>query len=152
MSRTLKERPRESLGVVPAISSYSAASNSRKWRGWKNLGRRYCLMLMRRKNGKGNKIPAIGIHVTPKHTRKYTSWKSVNIAMDLNGTNSTNEAWTPSNTLPKVLHRQYGKLNLYELIFNTICHVDRLASSSAFTLKQWISFLKCFESVIEMFS
>ena len=49
-------------------------------------------MLMRRKNGKGNNIPAIGIHVTPKHNRKYTNWKSVNIAMYLYGTNSTNEA------------------------------------------------------------
>lgn len=49
-------------------------------------------MLMRRKNGKGNSIPAIGIHVTPKHTRKYTNWNMVNIAMYLNGTDSTNEA------------------------------------------------------------
>lgn len=49
-------------------------------------------MLTRRKNGNGNKIPAIGIHVTPKQTRKYTIWKSVNVAMHLNGTDSTNEA------------------------------------------------------------
>lgn len=47
---------------------------------------------MRRKNGKGNKIPAIGIHVIPKQTRKYTNWKIVNMAMYLNGTDSTKEA------------------------------------------------------------
>lgn len=47
---------------------------------------------MRRKNGKGNKMPATGIHVTPKQTKKYTSWKSVNMAMYLNGTDSTKEA------------------------------------------------------------
>lgn len=49
-------------------------------------------MLMRTKNGKGNKIPAIGIHVTPKQNRKYTNWKIVNVAMYLNGTDSTKEA------------------------------------------------------------
>lgn len=49
-------------------------------------------MLMRIKNGKGNNIPAIGIHVTPKQRSKYTNWKSVNVAMYLNGTDSTNEA------------------------------------------------------------
>lgn len=56
-------------------------------------------MLIRRKKGNGNKIPAIGIHVTPKQIRKYTSWRSVNVAMYLNGTDSTNEAWTSSRTL-----------------------------------------------------
>lgn len=49
-------------------------------------------MLKRMKNGNGNNIPAIGIHVTPKQTRKYTNWKIVNVAMNLNGTDSTNEA------------------------------------------------------------
>lgn len=53
------------------------------------------------KNGSGNNIPATGIHVTPKQTKKYTSWKSVKVAMYLNGTDSTYEAWAPSRTLPK---------------------------------------------------
>ena len=86
---------------TPAISSYSAASNSHKWLGWKNLGRTCCLMLIRMKKGKGNKIPAIGIHVMPKHTRRYTNWKIVKIAIFSKGTDSTKDAWTPSSTLPK---------------------------------------------------
>jgi len=49
-------------------------------------------MLMRMKNGSGNNIPAIGIQVMPKQTRKYTTWKIVNVAMYLNGTESTKEA------------------------------------------------------------
>lgn len=47
---------------------------------------------MRKKNGSGNNIPAIGIHVTPKQIKRYTTWKIVNIAMYLKGTDSTNEA------------------------------------------------------------
>lgn len=84
---------------VLTISSYSAASNSWRWCGWKNLGRTCCLMVMRRKNGNGNSIPAIGIHVTPKHTSRYTIWKMVNAAICLKGTDSTKEAWVPSRTL-----------------------------------------------------
>lgn len=59
-------------------------------------------MTISRKNGKGNRIPAIGIQVTPKHTRKYTIWNTVKIAMYLIGTDSTNEAWTTSKTLQKI--------------------------------------------------
>lgn len=49
-------------------------------------------MVMRMKNGSGNKIPAIGIQVMPKQTSKYTNWKIVNVAMYLKGTKSTKEA------------------------------------------------------------
>lgn len=61
-----------------AISSYSEALSSWRWSGWKILGRMYCLMLMRKKNGRGNNTPAIGVHAIPKQNRKYTSWKTVN--------------------------------------------------------------------------
>ena len=88
---------------TPAISSYSAASSSwRSW-GWNSFGRTCCLMIISRKNGKGNNIPAMGIHVTPKHTRRYTNWNRVNMKIYLKGTDSTNEAWTPSNTLLKTV-------------------------------------------------
>lgn len=90
-NNTLKERLNARRGA-PETSSYSAASSSCKCCGWNNFGRRYCLMLVRRKNGKGNSIPAIGIHVIPKHRRKYTHWKSVKMSMYLNGTVSTKEA------------------------------------------------------------
>jgi hypothetical protein len=56
-------------------------------------------MLISRKNGKGNNIPATGIHVTPKQMRRYANWKSVNIEICLKGTFSTNEAWGASNIL-----------------------------------------------------
>lgn len=56
-------------------------------------------MLKRRKNGKGKRMPAIGIQVTPKHNSKYTNWKIVKLAMYLNGTDSTKDACTPSMTL-----------------------------------------------------
>lgn len=95
---TLKEKLSARCGA-PAISSYSAASSSCKWRGCKNLGSKCCLMLMRRKNGKGKRMPAIGIQVTPKTTSKYTNWNIVKIAMHLNGTDSAKDAWTPSRTL-----------------------------------------------------
>lgn len=49
-------------------------------------------MLTRRKNGKGNNMPATGIHVIPKQITRYMNWKSVNAAMLLKGTVSTNEA------------------------------------------------------------
>lgn len=49
-------------------------------------------MLMRRKNGKGKRMPAIGIQVTPKTRSKYRNWKVVKIAMYLNGTDSTKDA------------------------------------------------------------
>lgn len=49
-------------------------------------------MGMRMKNGNGNNIPAIGIHVTPKQSRRYRNWKIVKTAMDLKGTDSTKEA------------------------------------------------------------
>lgn len=64
-------------------------------------------MIIRRKNGNGNRIPAIGIHVTPKHSRRYTNWSIVKIAICLKGTDSTKDAWTPSKTLPK----HYGITN-----------------------------------------
>lgn len=54
-------------------------------------------------NGNGNKIPTMGIHVTPKQNRKYINWNSVNVMIYLNGTDSTNEAWFPSKTLPKII-------------------------------------------------
>ena len=98
-SHTLEDRPRGCAVRATATSSYSAASSSRRWWESKNLGRIYCLMPMRMKNGKGKRIPAIGIHVTPKHNMKYANWKRVNMVIDLNGTMSTNEAWTPSFTL-----------------------------------------------------
>lgn len=48
-----------------------------------------CRMLMRRKNGKGKRIPAIGIQVIPKQINKYTAWNIVKVAMYLKGTVST---------------------------------------------------------------
>jgi hypothetical protein len=60
-------------------------------------------MLMSRKNGKGNNIPATGIHVTPKQTKRYNNWKRVNVAIFLYGTDSTKEACAPSKTLPKIV-------------------------------------------------
>lgn len=56
-------------------------------------------MAIRMKNGKGKRIPATGIHVIPKHNIKYANWKRVKMAIDLNGTVSIYEAWTPSITL-----------------------------------------------------
>ena len=49
-------------------------------------------MVNRKKNGKGKRIPAIGIQVTPKQINKYTIWNRVNEAMHLKGTISTNDA------------------------------------------------------------
>lgn len=60
------------------------------------------LMLISRKNGNGNNIPATGIQVIPKHARRYTNWKSVKAAIHLKGTDSTNEACAPSNILADV--------------------------------------------------
>lgn len=68
------------------------------------------LMLIRRKNGSGKSIPAIGIHVMPKQMRRYANWKSVNNMMYLNGTDSTNEAWNSSRTLPR-------KNSSYDMVF-----------------------------------
>lgn len=59
------------------------------------------LMDIIKKNGKGNSIPAIGIHVTPKQIKRYTNWKAVKAAIYLNGTSSTNEAWRLCKTLQK---------------------------------------------------
>lgn len=50
---------------------------------------------------RGNKTPAIGIHVIPKQISKYMVWNSVNRAIDLNGTVSTKVAWYSSRTLQK---------------------------------------------------
>lgn len=49
-------------------------------------------MGMRRKNGNGNNIPAMGIHVTPKQRSRYMNWKIVKAAINLKGTDSTKEA------------------------------------------------------------
>ena len=49
-------------------------------------------MLIRRKNGKGKSIPAIGIQVIPKQISKYTNWNIVNAAMHLKGTDSMYDA------------------------------------------------------------
>jgi len=87
----LKDILKLSLGA-PGISSYSAASSSIRWFGLNSLGSIYCLNVISKKNGKGNNIPAIGIHVTPKQTKKYTHWKSVNNTIYLNGTDSTKVA------------------------------------------------------------
>jgi hypothetical protein len=48
--------------------------------------------VINKKKGKGNNIPAMGIHVTPKQIKKYTHWKTVNKTMYLKGTDSTKEA------------------------------------------------------------
>jgi len=58
-------------------------------------------MLIIKKNGKGKRIPAIGIQVTPKHSRRYNIWKIVKPAIALKGTVSTNETWSPSKILPR---------------------------------------------------
>lgn len=50
---------------------------------------------------RGNKTPAIGIHVIPKQISKYAVWNSVNKAIALNGTVSTKVAWYSSRTLQK---------------------------------------------------
>ncbi|BAS92525.1 Os05g0176901 [Oryza sativa Japonica Group] len=55
---------------TPSSSSYSAASNSHRWRGSKNFGRIYCLMTMRKKNSSGKRIPATGIHVIPQTIKR----------------------------------------------------------------------------------
>ena len=49
----------------------------------------------------GNKTPAIGTHVIPKHISKYAVWNIVNIAIVLNGTLSTNVAWYSARTLQR---------------------------------------------------
>ena len=85
---TLKDKLIARLGA-PIISSYSAASNSCRWIWSKNFGSMCCRMLMRRKNGKGKRIPTIGIQVIPKQINKYTTWNIVKVAMYLKGTVST---------------------------------------------------------------
>lgn len=49
-------------------------------------------MIISMKKGSGKRIPAIGIHVTPKHSMRYANWKRVNTAISLKGTNSTKDA------------------------------------------------------------
>ena len=56
-------------------------------------------MLISKKNGSGNRIPATGIHVNPKQSRKYANWNIVKQFITLKGTDSTNGACSPSRTL-----------------------------------------------------
>ena len=58
-------------------------------------------MTTRKYIGKGNRIPAMGIHVTKKQPRRYANWKRVKVNMYLKGTDSTKEGCAPSKTLPK---------------------------------------------------
>ena len=55
-----------------------------------------------RKKGSGKRIPATGIHVVPKHIKRYTIWKIVKTAIVLDDTDSTKDAWGPSNTLQRL--------------------------------------------------
>ena len=74
-------------------SSYSAASKSWRCAPLKNLGRMYCLTGIKSIIIRGNRTPAIGIHVIPKQTAKYNAWKMVKSTMVLKGTVSTKVAW-----------------------------------------------------------
>ena len=68
----------------------------------KSLGRMYCLTGTRSMIMRGKRTPAIGIHVIPKQTSRYVVWNSVNMAIVLNGTVSTNVVWYSSSTLVKI--------------------------------------------------
>lgn len=71
-------------------------------------------MITRKNNGKGNRIPTVGIHVIKKQATRYANWKSVNETMCLNGTDSTKEGCAPSNTLSH-------KINDHEI---SICQIQ----------------------------
>ena len=113
------------LNGIAGDSSYSAASRSLRCAPLKSFGRIYCLTGTRSMIMRGKRTPAIGIHVIPKQTSRYVVWKSVNMAIVLNGTVSTNVVWYSSSTLQRLVNGKHLSLTRGLLMtrLQTILHI-----------------------------